>query len=214
MKTRHGTGRWRPLAFVCAALALAVARSGCLLAADLTIGGSAVPFVATAHYYSFQPSALDARERVLHFSISGQPAWAQFDPATGRLYGSVRMTDVGLYRNIVISVSNGVTQVALPAFTVNVVPSGATTSSVTLTWEPPTENTDSSALVDLAGYHVYYYYAGAGQVVVHRLDFNNAGLSSAVVPGLVPGLWHFYVAAYNSQGVQGELSRIIAVTVN
>jgi hypothetical protein len=124
------------------------------------------------------------------------------------------MSDVGLYRNIVISVSNGITQVSLPAFTVNVVPSGSTTSSVTLTWEPPTENTDSSALVDLAGYHVYYYYAGAGQVVIRRLDFNNAGLSSAVVPGLVPGLWHFYVAAYNSQGVQGDLSRIIAVTVN
>jgi hypothetical protein len=215
MSIQNGVARCRALALLCTALALASVHSPDARGAGsgLTIAGPPVRSVAASQYYSFQPSAQDTRARALTFSITGKPAWAQFDPSTGRLFGSVTAANVGFYPDIVISVNDGVAQAAMPAFSVIVLPLVRATNAVTLTWEPPTENTDSSALVDLAGYHVYFSPV-AQNLRNSRLDFANPGMSSVVVSGLTSGLWYFAVAAYNSQGVEGELSSILLESVN
>ncbi len=50
--------------------------------------------------------------------------------------------DVGVYSNIAISVSDGETTTALPTFDLAVNQGG--NRSVTLSWMPPTENTDGT----------------------------------------------------------------------
>ena len=88
----------------------------------LSIGRTPATSVPAAKYYNFQPSASDSLHRALRFSIVNKPAWAGFDTAYGRLYGSTIPADVGTYRNIVISVSDGQYTAALPAFSITVTP--------------------------------------------------------------------------------------------
>ncbi|AQT59134.1 hypothetical protein B0D95_02815 [Cellvibrio sp. PSBB023] len=72
--------------------------------------------------YSFTPTATDADVGdTLTFSITNQPSWASFNPATGALTGTPTGADVGVTDGIVISVSDGTLSASLPAFTLEVV---------------------------------------------------------------------------------------------
>lgn len=71
--------------------------------------------------YSFQPAATDPDRDPLTFSISGLPAWASFDSATGHLWGTPPTTDIGLQSQVVISVTDGRHAQALPRFSITVV---------------------------------------------------------------------------------------------
>jgi hypothetical protein len=88
----------------------------------VTIRGTPATSVPAAKYYNFQPAGSDSQHRALRFSIVNKPAWAGFDTAWGRLYGSTIPANVGTYRNIVISVSDGQYTAALPAFSITVTP--------------------------------------------------------------------------------------------
>ncbi len=176
--------------------------------ANVTIGGTPVKSIAAATYYSFQPAATDSQVRALTFSIANKPAWARFDTSTGRLFGTSTPANVGSFPGIVISVSDGIDHAVLPAFSVVVLPP-AHEGSVSLGWQPPTQNSDSSPLTNLAGYRVYF--GTAPTALSSRLDFSSPGIARCVVSGLAAGTWYFAVSAYNSSGVEGELSEIIGV---
>jgi hypothetical protein len=82
------------------------------------------------------------------------------------------------------------------------VPSGR----VSLAWAPPTENTDGSALGDLAGYKIY---AGrAAETMAPLLSVDNAGLTRYIVENLETGTWYFAVAAVTADGAESELSNV------
>ncbi|MCW5827689.1 MAG: putative Ig domain-containing protein [Deltaproteobacteria bacterium] len=69
--------------------------------------------------YSFDPVATDPDDDTLVYSIANKPAWAFFDPSTGRLWGTPIRADStnSPYQNIVISVTDGINPpVSLPAF--------------------------------------------------------------------------------------------------
>jgi large repetitive protein len=85
-----------------------------------TISGSPSTSVTEAQSYSFTPAATDADGDVLIFSIQNRPVWTTFSASTGRLAGTPGSTHVGGYANIVISVSDGQTSAALPAFSIEV----------------------------------------------------------------------------------------------
>ena len=71
--------------------------------------------------YSFTPMASDADVGdVLTFSITNKPTWASFNTATGALTGTPAGVDTGITTGIVISVSDGTTSTALPAFAIEV----------------------------------------------------------------------------------------------
>ncbi len=89
----------------------------------------------------------------LTFSISGKPAWATFDAATGKLSGAPKAQDVATYSNIVISASDGKVSVNLAMFSISVV--ATATGAATISWTPPTTYTDGSALT-VAGYRIYW----------------------------------------------------------
>ena len=78
------------------------------------ISGSPPTGVTIGDTYSFTPSASDADGDGLTFSISGKPSWAGFETSNGCLSGDPTLGDVGLYSNIVISVSDDAAAVSLP----------------------------------------------------------------------------------------------------
>ena len=80
------------------------------------ISGTPSTTVAMGNAYEFVPQVVDPDGQTLVFSLTGKPAWAEFDPSSGRLWGTPDAGDVGLHVGIVISVSDGVASASLPAF--------------------------------------------------------------------------------------------------
>jgi hypothetical protein len=98
---------------------------------------------------------------------------------------------------------------AAPGAPVGSPPAGGPTTgsgAATLTWLPPTRNTDGSPLVDLAGYRVYHGGTATSLSQVMRVD--SPGITTVVVDGLSTGTHYFAVSAVNRSGVEGALSSV------
>ena len=175
-----------------------------------TISGTPATSVLQGSAYAFTPTASDADNDPLTFGITNKPAWAAFSTSTGALTGTPGAGDVGTTSGIVISVSDGkAAPVSLAAFSVTVQAVG--TGSATLTWTPPTTNTDGSALTDLAGYKIYW---GTTQgSYPNSVTLNGQGLTSYVVTNLVSGTYYFVATAYNSSGVESAFSTPASKTI-
>lgn len=77
--------------------------------------------------------------------------------------------------------------------------------SALVSWEPPTENTDSSNLNDLAGFKIYYgTFPGEYD---ETITINNAGMTSFLVENLASADWFFVVTAFNTSGVESAYSK-------
>ncbi|MCU7905296.1 MAG: putative Ig domain-containing protein [Candidatus Thiodiazotropha sp. (ex Epidulcina cf. delphinae)] len=85
-----------------------------------TISGTPSTSVAEGAHYGFLPSASDADDDGLVFSIANKPAWASFNASTGALSGTPDLNDAGTTGNIRISVSDGSASAALSAFSITV----------------------------------------------------------------------------------------------
>jgi hypothetical protein len=175
-----------------------------------TIQGQPSGSVAAGQAYSFQPAASDANGDTLTFSVANLPAWASFNATTGRVSGTPTMADVATYNGITISVSDGKVSASLAAFSIAVTQIGS--GSATLSWTPPTQNTDGSALTNLAGYRIQY---GRSQ---NNLDqtvlLNNASLNRFVVEDLSSGTWFFTVVSVSSGGAASDASNIASKTIS
>jgi hypothetical protein len=169
-----------------------------------TISGTPVTSLTTDTAYWFRPPASDPNGDALTFSISGRPAWADFNAANGALSGTPSSAQAGTYSNIVISVSDGHLTTSLPAF--SIVVNRPTLGSATLSWSAPTQNTDGSAISNLSGYRIYYGTSAAS--LGTRIQVSNPGISTYVVDNLQSGTWYFAVSAYNSAGVEGARSTV------
>jgi hypothetical protein len=102
--------------------------------------------------YSFTPAATDVDGDKLTYGINIKPAWAEFDPNTGKLSGTPRNEHVGTTQNIGINVTDGAFTVYLRSFNLTVVnvndaPSFAEIKDITLY-----ENRDLTAELDLTNY--------------------------------------------------------------
>ncbi len=122
-----------------------------------TISGSPATTVNAGSAYSFKPTAADANNDPLTYSIASKPSWATFSTSSGLLSGTPGATNAGVYGNIVISVSDGKATTSLPAFALTV-KSVVVTGSAMISWLPPTTNTDGTALTNLAGYRISVWH--------------------------------------------------------
>lgn len=175
-----------------------------------TISGTPPTSVRTGVAYAFTPTASDPEGRTLTFSIANKPAWAAFSTTTGRLSGTPSSTQTGTFSNIRISVSDGASTVSLPVFAI-VVSTTSTTGSATLSWTPPTLNTNGTALTNLAGYRILY---GTSPTSLTRtVQVANAGISRYVVENLASGRWYFSVRAYTTTGAESASSSTANTTV-
>ncbi len=84
-------------------------------------------------------------------------------------------------------------------------------SAVTLNWQPPTENTDGTALTDLSGY-VISYGTQSGNYP-NNITLDNPGLTTYVVDNLSPGTYYFTITAMASDGTESSPSGPVSVTV-
>jgi hypothetical protein len=75
--------------------------------------------------YSFTPMARDADGDPLSFSIRNLPSWCSFNESTGQLSGVPDAGDLGVYQEILISVSDGQATSSLSAFNLSVTQSDA-----------------------------------------------------------------------------------------
>ena len=152
--------------------------------------------------YSFRPQATDPEGDPIQYQIANKPVWATFDTATGRLSGTPANADVGSYANIVVSATDGKATVSLAPFSITV--SQIQLGAATLTWQPPTENTDGTPVTDLAGYRIRYGQSLDG--LTQAQDIPNPGITTAMVESLSKGTWYFTVTAYNRAGGESEPS--------
>jgi hypothetical protein len=174
-----------------------------------TISGNPSTSVMVGNQYAFTPTANDADGGTLSFSITNKPSWATFSTTTGQLQGTPVSGSVGTTTGIVIGVTDGVASVTLPAFSITV--QAVATGSATVTWVPPTQNADGSALTNLAGFKVYW---GTTQgSFPNSVTLNNAGLTTYVVESLVPGTYYFATTAFNSSGVESNRSNTASKTI-
>ena len=166
------------------------------------ISGTPATSVNEGENYSFTPTATDADGDSLTFSISAQPSWASFDTATGTLSGTPSPADVGVYADIVISVTDGQASASLPAFSISV--EAISLGSTTLNWTAPTENEDGTALTDLAGFKIYW--GTTPGVYTDSVTIDNPSVTTYVVENLSPGTYEFVATAYNADGVESRFS--------
>jgi len=174
------------------------------------ISGNPATSVTVGQSYSFTPTASDPDGQALSFTIANKPSWATFNSSTGRLSGTPTAGDAGTYPGIVISVSDGTASASLPGMTLTV--QQIQMGSVTLSWTPPTRNTDQSALTDLKGYRVKYGTSAANLDL--SVDLPTTGITSVVIEDLAPGTWYFAMTAYNTSNVESDLSNVASKVIN
>lgn len=174
-----------------------------------TISGTPPRTVNAGSPYNFRPTASDADGHPLTYSIINRPTWAAFSTTTGQLSGTPTATHVGTYSNVTIRVSDGRVSTSLPAFSIGVMQ--VSSGTATLTWLPPTQNTDGTALTNLAGYRIYY--GTSASALTQSVQVANAGLSTYMLQNLAPATYYFAVTAYSSVGYESARSNVISKVV-
>ena len=174
-----------------------------------TISGTPATSVTAGTAYNFQPNGADADGDALTYTHSEQAELGdvqrQHGPAV-RHAGDRRCGRVLRHRD---RGDRHKDTVSLPAFSITV--TAPTNGSATLSWTPPTENTDGSAITNLAGFRIQYgTSAGA---LTQTIEVNNAGLATYVVTGLASGSWFFAVRAYNTAGAESANSSVVSKTI-
>ncbi len=84
--------------------------------------------------------------------------------------------------------------------------SGPEYGSTTLTWRPPTHNTDGSPLTDLAGFKLYWGTSPGSYP--NSLNVPDPGATSYTVTDLLHGRYYFVGTAYNSAGTESQFSNV------
>jgi hypothetical protein len=177
-----------------------------------TISGTPPKSVVAGALYSFTPTAKDANGDTLAFSITNKPAWATFSTTTGKLSGTPSSAQTGTFSNITIKVSDGKGGTAsLPAYAITVSSGSSSSGSATLSWTPPTQNSNGTALTNLAGYRIYY--GTSASTMNKTIQVANPGLSRYVVENLSAATWYFTVRAYTTAGVESASSNTASKTV-
>jgi hypothetical protein len=90
-------------------------------------------------------------------------------------------------------------------------PKPISTGTATLDWTPPTENSDGSALTNLAGYTVYY--GTSPDKLTESVKVSNPGLTAYTVTNLTSGTWYFAVTSYSTAGVESSRSGVISAKI-
>lgn len=158
--------------------------------------------------YEFKPTAYDPDPGTkLSFVIKNRPSWLSFNYATGEIRGTP--TTPGVYKDIIIYAKDGVYTTALPKFTITVDDIAPTPSPtcIRLSWTPPTNNTDGSALTDLQGFKVYV--GTTLESLQGRITIVDPAQTTAYIekPSQEPLYWA--MKAYNAEGVHSELSNTV-----
>ena len=169
--------------------------------------------VIASDSYSFKPGATDADDDVLSFAIANKPAWASFNSSTGRLNGVPAEGDVGEYKNIVITVSDGADTASLAAFNIQVQANTVATGNLDLNWTAPVARADGTplSLADIDGFRIYYGES-EGQYT-ESVEITDGTAQSATVTGIPVGSYHIVMTTYDMDGRESGYSSSVIKSV-
>jgi hypothetical protein len=178
-----------------------------------TLTGTPPTTVAAGSTYSFTPVAKDPAGNGLWFGITNKPTWATFNLVTGQLTGKPNASELGTYGNISIDVTDGQRNATTAPFSITVTSSSTTApnGSATLSWNPPTANTNGTALTDLAGYYIYYGTSASSLTNVVQLA--STALTSYTLDNLKAATWYFALKAYTTTGTESALSPVVSAAI-
>jgi hypothetical protein len=108
------------------------------------------------------------------------------------------------YSGGVISQFNGINWYS------KVLASWVTGEDATLTWNPPTTNTNGTPITALSGYIVSY---GTSPTALTNKVSVIAPASTVVIPGLTTGPWYFAIAAVNSYNISSAESNTVSKVI-
>jgi hypothetical protein len=174
-----------------------------------TISGTPSTAVNVGTSYAFTPSSTDPSGKALTFSVKNAPSWTAFNTATGEISGTPSAAYAGTYANIVISVTDGTSSASLAPFAIAV--NQASNGTATVNWTPPTDNSNGTALTNLAGYQIHYGTTSTN--LAQTVQVANAGLTSYTLTNLTSGTWYFAVTAYTSTGMQSSMSNVASKSI-
>jgi hypothetical protein len=177
-----------------------------------TMTGTPGSTAVVGQAYSFQPAAADANGDALTFTVANLPSWAAFNAQTGRISGTPTAAQVGSYANVTVTVSDGTANATVGPFTITVSDVANASGSATLSWTPPTQNSDGTSLGNLAGYRVIYGRTSGN--LDQTVNVDNPSINRYVVENLSSGTWYFAVVAVNGTGVTSQLSNTASKTVS
>ena len=177
------------------------------------ISGQPTASVSVGQKYTFSPTASDADQDTLTYSIDSKPTWATFDAKTGMLSGTPTAANVGSHENIIVKVTDGKATVALPEFALTVDAASSNTSgTATLSWEPPSQNVDGTALTGLTGYKIHYGTEPGNYSSTISID--TVAMTTYVIDGLNAGTYYFAITAVSTGGLESELSGEATTTIS
>jgi len=183
------------------------------------IAGTPAGTIQANTRYIFQPLATDNTSDPLSYSILNKPCWASFDPATGRLSGMPGDSDAGTDNDIVITVTNGLDTVSLPAFSVQILEDTTATAKVTsgsftVSWTGPNSRADGTELTqaEIGGYRIYYgdtdgYYP-------HMVEITDGIAEVATVSDIPVGTYYIVMTTYDIDGRESDISEVTTKTTS
>lgn len=83
-----------------------------------------------------------------------------------------------------------------------------------LNWTLPTQNTDGSALTDLAGFRIQYGRTATEAGLTESVYLQTPTVTTWTSPVLASGAWHFGIRSFNTLGLEGGLSNIASKTLS
>jgi len=84
------------------------------------ISGSPSSTIVSGESYNFLPDISDPDDDNLSVSITNKPSWMIINSQTGLLSGTPDTSDIGVYSNIILTVSDGNLTTSLPTFNITV----------------------------------------------------------------------------------------------
>jgi hypothetical protein len=83
--------------------------------------------------------------------------------------------------------------------------------TATLTWVPPTLNTNGTSVTTLTGYHIFY--GTTEGALTQSIAVSGASTTTYEITGLSSGTWYFAVAADAADGTESAPSNIGSKTL-
>ena len=91
-------------------------------------------------------------------------------------------------------------------------PTQSSAKTVTLSWQPPTENTNGTSISNLSGYRIYYGESPGNYTT--SIQVANPGLTTYVVENLPPGQYYFSMTSYTSSGAESGFTAEVSTIVD
>jgi hypothetical protein len=168
--------------------------TGSATVAYSTVNGTAtagVDYVATSGSVTWQDG--DSSPKTVSVPVTSKAGGKSFSFSLTSVEGQA---DFGSPASATVTVAN------LPA---------DTDDTVTLSWTAPTQNTNGTALTNLAGYDIHY--GTSPTAMTQEISIKGVGNQTYVISDLTEGTWYFEILSVNSSGVESNPSGIVSTTI-